>query len=167
MNDNGLAVVGVGGRVVTGALDVVAGALADDDDPGATAGRASSWQPQNATTTRTMSQPRIDAWWQRYRATVVQRTPACVWRATSAVIVALDERFGEPVDAYVNGSQTWLRDDGPAGITLEWRLHPVAGYRKPPELDAYEIFPAVALAVENGAELTATIETLWVGTEAL
>ena len=43
-----------------------------------------------------------------------QRTSACVWRATPAVIVALDERFGEPVDAYVNGSQTWLRDDGPA-----------------------------------------------------
>ena len=40
--------------------------------------------------------------------------------------MALDDRFGEPVDAYVNGSQVWLRDDGPGGVTLEWRLHPVA-----------------------------------------
>ena len=77
---------------------------------------------------------------------MAQRTSVCVWRATPAVIVALDERFGEPVDAYVNGSQTWLRDDGPGGITLEWRLHPVAGYRKPRELDTYEVFASVALA---------------------
>jgi hypothetical protein len=103
--------------------------------------------------------------WQGYGATVAQRTPACVWRATPAVIAALDERFGEPVDAYVNGSQTWLRDDGPAGITLEWRLHPVAGYRKPPGLDTYEVFAAVALALETGAELPAPVDSLWEGLE--
>ena len=40
-------------------------------------------------------------------------TPTCVWRASPELIVALDVRFGEPVDAYVNGSQVWLRDDGP------------------------------------------------------
>jgi hypothetical protein len=44
--------------------------------------------------------------------------PTCVWRATPSLVVALDDRFGEPVDAYVNGSQTWLRDDGPGGATL-------------------------------------------------
>ncbi len=43
----------------------------------------------------------------------------CVWRTTPHLIVALDERFGEPVDAYVNGSQVWFRDDGPEGITLD------------------------------------------------
>jgi len=96
---------------------------------------------------------------------VAQRTPACVWRATPAVIVALDERFGEPVDAYVNGAQTWLRDDGPAGIALEWRLHPVAGYRKPSGLDIYEVFAAVALALETGAEPPAPTESLWDGLE--
>ena len=31
--------------------------------------------------------------------------PTCVWRATPELVVALDARFGEPVDAYVNGSQ--------------------------------------------------------------
>ena len=52
-------------------------------------------------------------------------TPTCVWLARPEVVVALDSRFGEPVDSYVNGSQVWLREDGPGGITLEWRLHPV------------------------------------------
>ena len=56
---------------------------------------------------------------------------AAVWQARPEVIVALDDRFGEPVDAYVNGSQVWLREDGPGGMVLEWRLHPVAGYRRP------------------------------------
>jgi hypothetical protein len=82
------------------------------------------------------------------------------------LIVALDERFGEPTDAYVNGSQTWLRDDGPGGVTLEWRLHPVAGYRRPPTSDVYEIFGAVALALGIGEEPPAPLELLWDGLEA-
>ena len=64
-------------------------------------------------------------------------TPTCVWRAERLrLVVALDDRFGEPVDAYVNGSQVWLRDDGPGGVTVEWRLHPVAAYRLPESLPA-------------------------------
>ena len=82
------------------------------------------------------------------------------------MIVALDERFGEPVDAYVNGSQTWLHDDGPGGITIEWRLHPVAGYRKPDGLDTYEVFASVALAIEMGDEPPARVEALWDGLES-
>lgn len=89
-----------------------------------------------------------------------------MWRASPALIVALDERFGEPTDAYVNGSQTWLRDDGPGGITLEWRLHPVADYRRPDDLDVYEVFSAVALAFGTGGEAPAPIESLWDGLEA-
>ncbi len=54
---------------------------------------------------------------------------------TAELILALDDRFGEPVDAYVNGAQVWLRDDGPGGAGLEWRLHPVAGFRQPAGLD--------------------------------
>ena len=60
--------------------------------------------------------------------------PTCVWKASPALLLALDDRFGAPVDTYVNGSQVWLRDDGPGGEALEWRLHPVAGYRRPPGL---------------------------------
>jgi hypothetical protein len=93
-------------------------------------------------------------------------TPTCVWRLTPEVLVALDERFGEPTDAYVNGSQVWLRDDGPGDITLEWRLHPVAGYRKPPQLDTYEVFATVALALAREEEPPAPPASLWDGLEA-
>lgn len=81
-------------------------------------------------------------------------------------MVALDERFGEPVDAYVNGSQVWLRDDGPGGATLEWRLHPVAGYRRPDGVGTYDLFPATALALASGADPPGPVETIWDGLEA-
>jgi hypothetical protein len=92
--------------------------------------------------------------------------PVCVWRATPELIVALDERFGEPLDAYVNGSQVWLRDDGPGEVTLEWRLHPVAGYRKPANVDTYEVFSTTALALATGAAPPARLDALWDGLEA-
>lgn len=93
--------------------------------------------------------------------------PTCVWRITPALVVALDERFGEPVDAYVNGSQVWIRDDGPAGIALEWRLHPVAGFRRPAGLGTYDLFPTVALALAGpGGAPPADPATLWDGLEA-
>jgi hypothetical protein len=81
-------------------------------------------------------------------------------------VVALDERFGEPLDAYVNGSQVWLRDDGPGEVTLEWRLHPVAGYRKPANVDTYEVFSSTALALATGTEPPARLDALWDGLEA-
>jgi hypothetical protein len=88
-----------------------------------------------------------------------------VWRVTAELVVALDERFGEPLDAYVNGSQVWLRDDGPNGITLEWRLHPVAGYQRPAGVDTYEVFSTVALALANGEPPPAPLDRLWDGLE--
>ncbi len=93
-------------------------------------------------------------------------TPTAVWRATPQLIVALDERFGEPVDAYVNGSQVWLRDDGPGEAVLEWRLHPVAGYRRPSSVGTYEVFSATALALATGDEPPAALNELWDGLEA-
>ncbi|MCU1487306.1 MAG: hypothetical protein JWN67_4052 [Actinomycetia bacterium] len=91
--------------------------------------------------------------------------PTCVWRATPELVVALDDRFGEPVDAYVNGSQVWLRDDGPGDITLEWRLHPVPGFERPATLTTYDLFPTIALAVARGEEPVAPVEALWDGLE--
>jgi hypothetical protein len=88
-----------------------------------------------------------------------------VWRITPKLVVALDDRFGEPVDAYVNGSQVWLREDGPGGITLEWRLHPVAGYRRPAGVDTYELFSSVALALATGAPPPVALAQLWDGLE--
>jgi len=93
-------------------------------------------------------------------------TPTTVWRATPEVLIALDDRFGEPLDAYVNGSQVWLRDDGPGGIAIEWRLHPVAGYRRPPKFATDELFATVALALASGDEPPAPLEQLWDGLEA-
>ena len=93
-------------------------------------------------------------------------TPSCVWRATPDLVVALDERFGEPVDAYLNGAQVWLREDGPGGTTIEWRLHPVPGYRRPPSIDTYEVFSTAAYALATGDEVAAPLDALWEGLEA-
>lgn len=91
--------------------------------------------------------------------------PTCVWRATPSVILAIDERFGPPHDSYVNGSQVWLRDDGPGAVALEWRLHPVGGYERPPALTTYEVFETVADALATGGELPAPLDRLWEGLE--
>jgi hypothetical protein len=93
-------------------------------------------------------------------------TPTCVWRMSPGVILALDSRFGEPVDAYVNGSQVWLRPDGPNGITIEWRLHPVPGYRRPPGAGTHEVFEQVAFALASGDNPPAPLDQLWEGLEA-
>ncbi len=92
--------------------------------------------------------------------------PTCVWRASPRLLITLDERFGEPVDAYVNGSQVWLGDDGPGGITLEWRLHPVARFSRPAGVDAYELFSVVALALARNEAPPAPLDQLWDGLEA-
>ncbi|HET9443023.1 MAG TPA: hypothetical protein VFO65_06850 [Acidimicrobiales bacterium] len=93
-------------------------------------------------------------------------TPTCVWRTSDRLVSALDDRFGDPLDAYVNGSQTWLVDNGPDRMTLEWRLHPVAGYRRPAGLDTYEVFPTVAQSVTAGQAPPADPASLWDGLEA-
>lgn len=94
-----------------------------------------------------------------------QLTPTCLWRVTAELIVALDERFGEPADSYVNGSQVWFRDDGPGGAVLEWRLHPVPGYVRPKGATTYDLFPSVALALARGEAPAGPIEQLWDGLE--
>ena len=91
--------------------------------------------------------------------------PTCVWRVTADLIVALDGQLGDPVDAYVNGSQTWLRDDGPAKEPIEWRLHPVPGYVRPDGITLYEVFSAAALAAATGAPGPDPL-ALWDGLEA-
>ena len=48
----------------------------------------------------------------------MSRTATCVWRVDAALVLALDERLGPPVDSYLNGSQTWLADVGPGELGL-------------------------------------------------
>lgn len=96
----------------------------------------------------------------------MSRTATCVWRISSEVVAALDGRFSDPVDAYVNGSQTWLLENGPGGIVLEWRLHPIAGYERPATMGTYDVFPTVAAAVVAGDEPPVPLASLWDGLEA-
>lgn len=90
----------------------------------------------------------------------------CVWRISDELVVALDRQLGEPVDAYVNGSQTWLREDGPGGEMIEWRLHPVPRFSRPDGVGTYELFGAVALALGTSATPPAPPASLWEGLEA-
>jgi len=80
------------------------------------------------------------------------RVASAVWRITPELVLALDEHLGGPVDSYVNGSQTWLSEDGPGGVTLEWRLHPVAAYRAPAGLSHYELWEQVVAQLSAGRD---------------
>ena len=91
---------------------------------------------------------------------------SAIWLIGPQLVVALDDRFGEPTDTYVNGSQVWLRDDGPDGLTIEWRLHPVAGYVKPTGVPTSDVFGRVALALAQDGAQAAEPLTLWDGLEA-
>jgi hypothetical protein len=102
------------------------------------------------------------------------RTASAVWRSSPELVLALDEHFGPPVDSYVNGSQTWLLDNGPGGVTLEWRLHPVAAYRPPAELSHYDLWERVVAQLHAGSDPGAlalgeerrAVDSLWEGLEA-
>jgi hypothetical protein len=83
---------------------------------------------------------------------VTERVATTVWRLSPALIEALDERLGPPVDGYVNGTQTWLTDTGPGGATLEWRLHPVSGFRPPKGVGPYELWDQVTGQLAAGAD---------------
>jgi hypothetical protein len=80
------------------------------------------------------------------------RVATTVWRIAPELIDALDAQLGPPVDGYVNGTQTWLTDTGPGDITLEWRLHPVAGYRPPDGVTPYELWDEVTGQLAAGAD---------------
>jgi len=97
---------------------------------------------------------------------VGELVPTCVWRASADLVRRLDDAFGAPLDTYVNGSQVWLRDDGPGAVVLEWRLHPVAGYRRPPGVATEEVFELAAAALATGQPLPAPLDRLWDGLEA-
>ncbi len=73
-----------------------------------------------------------------------------VWTIAPELVLALDAQLGPPVDSYLNGSQTWLADDGP--MTLEWRLHPVAGYRPPAGISTYDLWESVVAQLSAGTD---------------
>jgi hypothetical protein len=96
----------------------------------------------------------------------MSRTATCVWRVDPALVLALDERLGPPVDSYLNGSQTWLADVGPGEVALEFRLHPVAGYRLPDGMSHYDLWEQVVAALSGaGDDGGANADALLLGTE--
>src|SRR3954447_14632267 len=75
------------------------------------------------------------------------RTGTALWRVTPALVLALDEGLGPPVDSYVNGSQTWFTGDDQ---TLEWRLHPIGGFSQPEGVMHDELWERVVTALTIG-----------------
>jgi hypothetical protein len=76
--------------------------------------------------------------------------------------LALADRLGEPVDRYVNGSQTWFTET-PGGVALEWRLHPVAGYVKPKGMAHDQVWDVVVESLIGHVRLRP--EDVWDGLE--
>jgi hypothetical protein len=103
----------------------------------------------------------------------VSLSPTAVWHVSPDLVLALDERLGTPVDSYVNGTQTWLTESESGGVTLEWRLHPVARYQPPAGCSHYEVWDAVVGGLASGADSghlpTGTerrsLDSLWDGLE--
>ena len=100
--------------------------------------------------------------------------PTTLWAVTPELIVTLDATLGAPVDSYLNGSQVWLTPDGPEEVMLEWRLHPVGGFRQPTGISHYDLWEVVVSACSGeGAdgttisfgEETRSLASLWTGLE--
>lgn len=103
-------------------------------------------------------------------------TPSVVWRVTPALLTALDEHLGAPVDSYVNGTQVWLtpeptsaraRDGAGDEETLEWRLHPAAEFRAPGGCSHHDLWDEAqsAIAMLVDAHPTGGGDTITIGTE--
>src|SRR5688572_27938992 len=90
----------------------------------------------------------------------------CVWRLRPAMLAALLLRFGAPADTNGNGSQTWLRSDGPDGTPIEWRLHPQADFVRPTDIAIDQLFTLVAGAIARGEEPRLDPARVWTGLEA-
>src|SRR5207248_1631926 len=90
----------------------------------------------------------------------VDLVPTAVWKISAELVLALDEHLGPPVDSYVNGSQTWLVGDEPndpdqsgdTAMILEFRLHPVSGYRPPAGCSHYDLWETVVTQLSQGAD---------------
>lgn len=87
--------------------------------------------------------------------------PTCAYKVDASLIELLDSRLGPPLDSYVRGWQVWLEPNGPDGETLEWRLHPPAGFRMPRGVDPHDLFDVVLQGLaEPGEDFAAGRERL-------
>ena len=105
----------------------------------------------------------------------MSRTSTTVWTISRELVLALDAQLGSPVDSYVNGSQTWLVGDEDNGdLILEFRLHPVAGYRTPNGSSHYDVWETVVAQLSQDVDPEALrigeeirpLTNMWDGLEA-
>lgn len=89
--------------------------------------------------------------------------PCAVWAFSPQLLLALQDNLGDPLDSYVNGSQVWFTDEGE--VTLEWRLHPAAGYQRPPGMATTAVFPSIVMAVANEVQPPLDPVKVWGGLE--
>ena len=89
--------------------------------------------------------------------------PTCAYRVDAALVEDLDARLGPPLDAYVRGWQVWLEPHGPGGETLEWRLHPPAGFAMPRGVNPHDLFEVVLAGLADVED--AATDALWLGEE--
>ena len=90
------------------------------------------------------------------------RIATAVWRIRPELVLALAEHLGEPVDRYVNGSQTWFTE-APGGVALEWRLHPVANFVTPKGLSHLDVWDVAVESLIGHVRLRP--EEVWDGLE--
>jgi hypothetical protein len=79
---------------------------------------------------------------------------SALWWITPELVGLLDTRLGPPVDSYLNGSQTWFSGEEQ---TLEWRLHPVAGFTQPKGLTHYDLWERVLDELAAGRSADALV----------
>jgi hypothetical protein len=105
----------------------------------------------------------------------MSRTSTTVWTISRKLVLGLDEQLGSPVDSYLNGSQTWLVGDEDKGdLILEFRLHPVAGYRTPNGSSHYDVWETVVAQLSQDVDPGALrigdeirpLTSMWDGLEA-
>lgn len=76
----------------------------------------------------------------------------CVYRVDPALLELLDVHLGPPLDSYVRGWQVWLEPNGPGEQTLEWRLHPPAGFVMPRGVNPHDLFDVVLQGVAEARD---------------
>jgi len=88
----------------------------------------------------------------------VPTSPVAVFDVDTALLEALEQAFGPPIDSYLRGWQVWIEPvdpDADDAVELEYRLHPPAGFTMPAGLNHHDLWDQVITKVADGATLFA------------
>jgi hypothetical protein len=92
----------------------------------------------------------------------VSSIATAVWRIRPELVLGIADRLGEPIDRYVNGSQTWFTET-PGDVVLEWRLHPRAAFRRPADVSHHDLWGVVVASLIGNPKLLP--DAVWDGLE--